>query len=73
MGVTGNELTRRLRKLAHRRATAFRITETRGKGSHGTVYLGERRTTIKDRRKEIGEGLLIAMLRDLGLTKKDII
>jgi|TARA_B100000315_G_scaffold242656_1_gene265086 mRNA interferase HicA len=43
----------------------------RGKGSHGTVYLGRRRTTLKDRRKEIGKGLLNAMLADLGIDLKD--
>ncbi len=42
------------------------------KGSHGTLYYGEHKTTVKDRKKEIGEGLLRAMLKQLGLSKKDI-
>ena len=36
------------------------------------LYYGARRTTVKDRRKEIGPGLLNAMPTQLGLTKKDI-
>ncbi|HXW20994.1 MAG TPA: type II toxin-antitoxin system HicA family toxin [Roseiarcus sp.] len=43
-----------------------------GKGSHGRLYLGDRFTTLRDRRKEIGPGLLAAMLEQLGLTKNDI-
>jgi hypothetical protein len=30
------------------------------------------RTTLKDRRKEIGTGLLRAMLRQLGLSPRDL-
>ena len=42
-----------------------------GAGSHGTLYAGERRTTVKDRKKEIGTGLLAKMLTDLGIDKDD--
>jgi mRNA interferase HicA len=44
----------------------------RGKGSHGTVRFGDRYTVMKDRRKEIRPGLLHAMLRQLGLTERDL-
>lgn len=70
--MTGKELERRLRKLARRRGLVFRFDEKRGKGSHGTFYFGNRRTTVKDRKKEIGEGLLSKMLDELGLTRDDI-
>ena len=43
-----------------------------GKGSHGRLYYGNRFTTLKDRRKEIGPGLLKAMLDQLGLTRADL-
>jgi mRNA interferase HicA len=43
-----------------------------GKGSHGRLYYGDRFTTLKDRKKEIGPGLLSAMLQQLGLTKRDL-
>jgi hypothetical protein len=36
------------------------------------LYYGSRFTTLKDRRKEIGPGLLGAMLAQLGLTKADL-
>ena len=43
-----------------------------GKGSHGRLYYGERFTTLKDRKKEIGPGLLNAMLAQLGLRRADL-
>jgi mRNA interferase HicA len=67
--MTGNELIRRLRQLGRQRGVEVRLDELKGKGSHATLYYGLRRTTLKDRRKEIGAGLLRAMLRQLGLTR----
>ena len=43
-----------------------------GKGSHGQLLLGDRLTTIKDPKKEIGPGLLHDMLKQLGLSKDDL-
>jgi len=43
-----------------------------GKGSHGRLYYGDRFPTLKDRKKEIGPGLLKAMLDQLGLTRDDL-
>jgi hypothetical protein len=39
---------------------------------NGRLYYGARFTTLKDRKKEIGPGLLRAMLDQLGLTKDDL-
>jgi predicted RNA binding protein YcfA (HicA-like mRNA interferase family) len=41
-------------------------------GSHGRLYYGDRFTTVKDRKKEIGPGLLRKMLADLRLSPDDI-
>jgi mRNA interferase HicA len=49
-----------------------RFDATRGKGSHGTLYYGDRFTVVKDRRKECGPGLLAKMLADLGLSRRDL-
>ncbi len=35
------------------------------------LYYGTRATTVKDRRKELGPGLLSAMIRQLGLSRND--
>ncbi len=49
-----------------------RFDARQGKGSHGRLYYGERFTTVKDRKKEIGPGLLQKMLADLGLSRNDL-
>jgi mRNA interferase HicA len=41
-----------------RRGAEVRFVAQRGKGSHGTLYYGERKTIVKDRKKELGSGLL---------------
>jgi mRNA interferase HicA len=70
--MNGNELLRRLKKVAREKSLILGVVRERGKGSHGTLYLGDRFTVIKDRKKEIGPGLLRKMLNDLGLEKSDI-
>ena len=69
--MNGNEFLKRLKKLAKTKGLVVRIITRSGKGSHIMVYLGEARTTLKDRTKEIDPGLLSAMLRQLGITKKE--
>jgi mRNA interferase HicA len=70
--VNGNELLRKLQRLARERGVTVHFDQERGKGSHGTLYFGDRRTTLKDRRAEIRPGLLHAMLHQLGLSDRDL-
>ena len=60
------------KKLAKERGEHIRLVKERGKGSHATLYFGDKYTILKDRNKEIGPGLLKKMLSDLGLKKSDI-
>jgi mRNA interferase HicA len=46
--------------------------EPHGKGSHGRLYYGDRFATLKDRKKEIGKGLLKAMCPQLGIHPDDL-
>jgi len=70
--MNGREFERRVRKAARKQGLPVNYDAAQGKGSHGRLYLGDRFTTLRDRRKEIGPGLLAAMLEQLGLTKNDI-
>ena len=70
--MRGAEFIRKIQKLGRQRGLAVRIVASRGKGSHGTIYLGTAFTTVKDPKKEIGPGLLKSMLRDLELTERDL-
>ena len=70
--MTGDEFERRIRRLGRRRGVSVSFDRGHGKGSHGRLYYGHRFTTLKDRKKEIGPGLLTAMLDQLGLAKVDL-
>jgi mRNA interferase HicA len=70
--MTGNEFERKIRRIGRKHGIVVSFDSGRGKGSHGRLYYGGRFTTLKDRRKEIGPGLLSAMLTQLGLTKADL-
>ena len=67
--MTGDEFVRRIRRLGRERGVRVRFESRPGKGSHGRLYFGGRFTTVKDRRKQLGAGLLAAMLRQLGLNR----
>ncbi len=69
--MNGDEFIRRVRALGRERGVAVRFEARPGKGSHGRLHFGKRFATVKDRRKEIGAGLLAAMLRQLGLKRED--
>ena len=70
--MTGADFIKRVRKLGRSRGVAVHFDLRRGKGSHGVLYYGDRFTTVKDRKKEISRSLLNDMLRQLGLSPKDI-
>ena len=70
--MTGREFIRRVTEIANARQVPVRIDRKRGKGSHLVLHYGDRKTIVKDRRKELGPGLLSAMLRQLGLDQVDV-
>jgi mRNA interferase HicA len=70
--MTGHEFERRIRALGRSRGVPVSFDGGHGKGSHGRLYYGARFTTLKDRKKELGPGLLKAMLTQLGLTREDL-
>jgi mRNA interferase HicA len=70
--MTGAEFLREITRLGRRRGVAVRFDRRHGKGSHGTLRYGDRKTTLKDLRQEIGAGLLGAMLAQLGLNRRDL-
>ena len=69
--VNGKEFEKRVRRLARHEGLEVRF-EPHGKGSHGRLYYGERFTTLKDRKKEVGKGLFGAMCSQLGIRPDDL-
>lgn len=70
--MKGTELLRKIKYLAKEMMVPFEYESRYGKGSHGQLLFGDRLTTIKDLRKEIGPGLLGDMLKQLGIKKDDL-
>ena len=70
--MNGAEFEQKIKRLARNRGIESSFDGGHGKGSHGRLYYNGQFTTLKDRRKEIGPGLLSAMLAQLGLSRKDL-
>ncbi len=70
--VKGSEFLRKVKAVARRNRLQFRWVAERGSGSHGTLYVGDRFTVVKDLKKELGPGLLADMLKQLGMRKEDL-
>ena len=62
-----------MKRLAGRRGIELTYEARHGKGSHGRLLFGDKLTTKKDPKKEIGPGLPDSMLEQLGLKRDDII
>jgi len=54
--MNGQEFLRKIKALGRERGVPVRFDTEQGKGSHGTLWYGDRRCTLKDRKKEIGTG-----------------
>ncbi len=70
--MLGNEFIRRVQKHAKRNGISFAWRADRGKGSHGLLTLGDRRTVVRNPKDELKTGTYHAMLKQLGLTERDL-
>lgn len=70
--MKGAEFLRKLKALGDRRGIPVRLEAKRGKGSHAMLYFGSERTVLQDLKRELPDGTLRAMLRQLGLKPTDL-
>jgi len=70
--VRGNEFIRRVQRHAKQTGKPFEWRPDRGKGSHGLLTLGERRTVVRNPKDELKTGTYHAMLKQLGLKPEDL-
>jgi mRNA interferase HicA len=70
--MRGNEFIRRVQKYAKRNGIAFAWRPDRGKGSHGVLDLGDRRTVVRNPKDELRTGTYHAMIKQLGLAESDL-
>lgn len=70
--MRGREFLKRVQNLARRRGLACSWNPDKGRGSHGVLKLGDRRTVIRNLKDELKTGTLHAMLKQLSLNYEDI-
>ena len=70
--MKGKEFIRRLKKYGKQHDVIVEWIAERGKGSHGTLYLGNHYTIVRNLKDELKTGTLNAMLKQLGLKKEDV-
>jgi predicted RNA binding protein YcfA (HicA-like mRNA interferase family) len=71
-GVRAGDFVKKIKRLGHKRGVAARFEAKRGKGSHGVLYFGSAFTIVQDMKREVKTGMLDGMLKQLGLTAKDL-
>ncbi|NJK55708.1 MAG: type II toxin-antitoxin system HicA family toxin [Pleurocapsa sp. SU_5_0] len=70
--MRGNEFVKKVKKLAKANNLEARIDNKRGKGSHITLYYGDKFTIVRNLKDELKTGTLKAMLKQLGIRKDEI-
>ena len=70
--MKGGEFVRKVQKLARKRGVPAQWIPERGKGSHGLLYFGGRITTVRNLKDELDKGAFHGMLKQLGLTPKEL-
>ena len=67
--MNGAEFIERARRYAKKTGQDFRVNVKRGKGSHGILYIGNLRATV--RKGELKPGTFRNMLKQLDIQKED--
>ena len=70
--MKGSEFLKKLKALGRKRGIVVKIEQRRGKGSHSTLFYGERFTIIRNLKDELKTGTFNAMLKQLGIKESDL-
>ena len=70
--MKGNEFVKKIKKLAKANNLEAWIDQKRGKGSHVTLYYGDKFTIVRNPKDELKTGTLKAMLKQLGIREDEI-
>ena len=70
--MKGSEFLNRIQRLAKAKGVACSWHPDKGKGSHGVLKYGDQRTTVRNLKDELKTGTYHGMLKQLGLTAKDL-
>ena len=72
VAMRGNEFIKKVKKLAKKRGIGSRVDQKRGKGSHVTLYFGQRFTIVRNPKDELKTGTFKAMLTQLGIKEDEL-
>jgi mRNA interferase HicA len=70
--LKGSEFVRRVQRVAKKKGIRAEYKAERGKGSHGTLYFGDKRTVVRNLKDELKTGTFHAMLKQLGIKDSDL-
>ncbi len=70
--MKGIAFVKRVKALGKRRSISVHVDAKRGKGSHQTLYYGDRYTVVRNPKDELKRGTYHAMLRQLDLEAQDL-
>ena len=70
--MKGSEFLKKVKKLGKEKGVKVNLVEQRGKGSHCTLEYGDRFTIIRNLKDELKTGTYNAMLKQLGISKKEL-
>jgi len=70
--MRGNEFIKMVETLGRELRIKVQVDKKRGKGSHQTLYFGERKTIVRNPKDELKTGTYHAMLKQLGISEKDL-
>lgn len=70
--MKGIEFIRKIKALGKKNGVTVRVVSWRGKGSHQTLYFGERFTVIRNPKDELKTGTYHAMLKQIGVDENDL-
>lgn len=70
--MKGSEFLKKLKDLGRKQGVVVRIERRRGKGSHSTLFYGDRFTIIRNLKDELKTGTFNAMLKQLGIKESDL-
>lgn len=70
--MKGSEFIKKLKALGKMNNIPVRHEQRRGKGSHSTLFYGNRFTIIRNLKDELKTGTFHAMLKQLGISENDL-
>ena len=70
--MKGSEFFKKIKKLGREQGVEVYLESRRGKGSHSTLFYGERFTILRNLKDELKTGTYQAMLKQLDIDENDM-